>query len=84
MAGRCRAWAVPYRKSNFVMIGILVISILSSFVMWIALRIVGNKPSSKIVNGHTSGSDSDEFQDGAARREREQRGFSGMWWNKRS
>lgn len=88
-----RGWpadAVPgpyqYRKSNFVMIGILVISILSSFVMWIALRIVGNKPSGKIANhSHTDGgSDSDEFQDGAARREQEQRGFSGMWWNKRS
>ncbi|KAH7026280.1 major facilitator superfamily domain-containing protein [Microdochium trichocladiopsis] len=73
-----------YRKSNYVMIGILAVSILSSFVMWIALRIFGNEPSRKTATNNNDGFDSDEFQDGAARREREQRGFSGMWWNKRS
>lgn len=74
-----------YRKSNLVMIGILGVSIISSFVMWIALRIVGNEPSHKAGGGNgNDASDSDEFQDGAARRETEQRGFGGMWWNKRT
>ncbi|CAH0018022.1 unnamed protein product [Clonostachys rhizophaga] len=60
-----------YRKSNLVMIGILCISILSSAVMWIALKIVGNPPSSKLHDLDSSS----EFEDGAARRETRQRGF---------
>lgn len=71
-----------YRRSNFAMIGILAISIASSIIMTVLLKIFGNNPSQKITGG--SGSDTDEFQDGAARREVEQRGFGRMWWSKRS
>ncbi|KAK3326484.1 major facilitator superfamily domain-containing protein [Apodospora peruviana] len=70
-----------YRKSNFAMIGILCLSIASSVVMTVLLKIFGNKPSHKIAGGDSSDS-ADEFQDGAAQRETKQRGFEGMWWNK--
>ncbi|ORY59583.1 vitamin H transporter 1/biotin symporter vht1 [Pseudomassariella vexata] len=74
-----------YRKSNLVMIGILCISILSSVVMFVALKIAGNQPSHKIRSNSSSSTDaSDEFEDGAARRELEQRGFGRMWWSKRA
>ena len=63
-----------YRKSNFVMIGILAISIVSAFVMMVLLRILGNPPSTKLYEGE-SGSD---LEDGAARREAQQRGFGGF------
>jgi MFS family permease len=72
-----------YRRSNLTMIGILCVSIVSSFVMFIALKLVGNKPSAKI-NSSSSSSDAEEFQDGAARREQRQRGFGRMWWSRRS
>lgn len=71
-----------YRKSNLTMIGILCLSILSSFVMTILLKIFGNQPSAKIVSGSSSVDDPFEFQDGAAKREQHQRGFSRMWWSK--
>lgn len=72
-----------YRKSNLTMIGILVLSILSSIVMTVLLKVVGNKPSKKVLSGESSGDDdSNHFQDGAARREQQQRGFSRMWWRK--
>ena len=70
-----------FRRSNFTMIGILCLSIASSFVMLVLLRVFGNEPSSKIAG---NGSSEDEFQDGAARREVHQRGFGRMWWTKRS
>ncbi|KAI1207253.1 MFS general substrate transporter [Annulohypoxylon truncatum] len=74
-----------YRRSNLVMIGILCVSILSSIVMFVALKVVGNKPSQKISSGGSSMIDgADEFQDGAARRELQQRGFGRMWWSKRT
>ncbi|KAI2640003.1 vitamin H transporter 1/biotin symporter vht1 [Xylaria nigripes] len=74
-----------YRKSNLVMIAILVISIISSFVMFIALQVFGNKPSNKLRGGDDSTNDeSERFQDGAARREREQRRFGRMWRSGRS
>ncbi|OTB15057.1 hypothetical protein K445DRAFT_61629 [Daldinia sp. EC12] len=74
-----------YRRSNLVMIGILCASILSSFIMFIALKLVGNKPSHKIGSSGSSTIDgSDGFQDGAARRELQQRGFGRMWWRKRA
>ncbi|KAH8671441.1 major facilitator superfamily transporter [Xylariales sp. PMI_506] len=74
-----------YRRSNLVMIGILCVSIISSFVMFIALKLVGNKPSRKITSSSSSTTDgADEFQDGAARRELQQRGFGRMWWSSRS
>ncbi|KAI1773492.1 MFS general substrate transporter [Hypoxylon cercidicola] len=73
-----------YRKSNLTMIGILCVSILSSFVMFVALKITGNKSSHKVNSGGGSTiDDSDGFQDGAARRELQQRGFGRMWWSKR-
>ncbi|KAL7959473.1 major facilitator superfamily domain-containing protein [Trichoderma compactum] len=60
-----------FRKSNLTMIGILCLSILSSVVMLVLLKVVGNPPSSKL---HENDSASD-FEDGAARREATQRGF---------
>lgn len=72
-----------YRKSNLTMIGILCLSILSSIVMTVLLKIYGNQPSSKV---HSSGSSAaenpTEYQDGAARREHHQRGFGNMWGKK--
>ncbi|XDG04042.1 hypothetical protein ABKA04_003657 [Annulohypoxylon sp. FPYF3050] len=74
-----------YRRSNLVMIGILCVSILSSAVMFVALKVFGNKPSQKISSGGSSIMDGvDEFQDGAARRELQQRGFGRMWWSKKT
>ncbi|KAI4859391.1 MFS general substrate transporter [Hypoxylon rubiginosum] len=73
-----------YRRSNLTMIGILCISILSSFVMFVALKITGSKPSHKISSSGGSTTDGlDGFQDGAARRELQQRGFGRMWWSKK-
>lgn len=68
-----------YRRSNLVMIGILCLSILSSFVMFVALKMVGNKPRNKMASD-----DSSTFQDGAARREAQQRGFGRMPWGKKT
>ncbi|KAH6696949.1 vitamin H transporter 1 [Plectosphaerella plurivora] len=59
-----------YRRSNYAMIGILCVSILSAFFMFFALKIFGNEPSNKINSDSAS-----EYEDGAARRERQQRGF---------
>ncbi|CRK30868.1 hypothetical protein BN1723_003984 [Verticillium longisporum] len=59
-----------YRKSNFAMIGILCLSIASSFLMMILLRVCGNERTNKISSDSAS-----EFEDGAARRERRQRGL---------
>lgn len=66
-----------YRRSNLVMIGILCISILSSFAMTVLLRVFGNPPSRKLVTSgiNSTINDADDFQDGAARREQQQRGF---------
>lgn len=72
-----------YRRSNLVMVGILCMSILSSFVMYVALNMVGNKPSHKISSSGNS-TTSDSFQDGAARRELKQRGFGRIWLSKRT
>ena len=67
------------------MIAILAVSIVSSFIMFIALKIVGNKPSGRLTkNGNSTDDESGSYQDGAARRELEQRGFSLGWWRKRS
>jgi MFS family permease len=61
-----------YRRSNFTMIGILCMSIFSSFSMMILLKVFGNKPNHKLTALSDSGS---EFEDGAARREVHERGF---------
>ncbi|KAI0395424.1 vitamin H transporter 1/biotin symporter vht1 [Xylariaceae sp. FL0594] len=71
-----------YRNSNLVMIAILAVSIVSSFVMFVALRVFGNPPANKTGDGASSADES--FQDGAARRELEQRGFGRMWWSKKT
>ncbi|KAF4637594.1 hypothetical protein G7Y89_g488 [Cudoniella acicularis] len=72
-----------YRKSNQTMIGILCLSILASIVMTVLLKLVGNKPSSKITSSDSSASEgANDFQDAAARRELQQRGFGRMWWSK--
>jgi MFS family permease len=71
-----------YRRSNFTMIGILCMSIASSILMTILLKIFGNKPSRKIFNVSDSAS---EFEDGAARREVEERGFGRIFkWGRKS
>lgn len=68
-----------YRKSNLVMIGILCVSILFSAINTVLLRVFGNKASDKIMpSGGTTEADSD-FEDGAARRERAQRGLARLW-----
>lgn len=60
-----------YRNSNFTMIGILGLSIVSAIVMKVALRVFGNPPSTKLYEADSAS----EFEDGAARREQQQRGF---------
>jgi MFS family permease len=60
-----------FRKSNLTMIGILCVSILSAFAMKVLLRIFGNPPSTKLHDAQSSS----DFEDGAARREAEERGF---------
>ncbi|KAJ9154693.1 Major facilitator superfamily transporter [Coniochaeta hoffmannii] len=73
-----------YRRSNFTMIGILCASIASSIVMTVLLRVFGNNPSQKLVSGSSSVMDAaDDFQDGAARREQEQRGLRGTWFDRK-
>jgi hypothetical protein len=71
-----------YRESNLTMIGILCLSILSSVVMAVLLKIVGNPPRDKIHSSGSSVSEPDRFQGGAAKREQQQRGFGRMWWSK--
>lgn len=72
-----------YRRSNYAMIGILCVSILSSFAMKILLSYLGNERSQKLVSGGSSAiNSSDEFEDGAARRERQQRGFGKLRWGR--
>ncbi|CAM1500543.1 Fc.00g097050.m01.CDS01 [Cosmosporella sp. VM-42] len=67
-----------YRKSNYTMIGILCMSILSSIVMKVLLKVIGNPPSSKLHDDSAS-----EFEDGAARRENQERGFKSILpWKK--
>lgn len=57
-----------YRKSNLVMIGILCASILAAAAMVVLLKVFGDTKGSR--------SDvADEFVDGAARREQQQRGL---------
>jgi MFS family permease len=66
-----------YRKSNYTMIGILCMSILSSFAMKALLTYFGNPASSKLQSDSAS-----EFEDGAARREGQERGFGSLPWKK--
>ncbi|RYP72501.1 hypothetical protein DL771_004141 [Monosporascus sp. 5C6A] len=74
-----------FRKSNLIMIAILCVSILSSALMFVLLKLFGNEPSRKIIgSGGSSLVDPYDFQDGAARREVHQRGFGRRWRNKSS
>ncbi|KAI1142589.1 MFS general substrate transporter [Hypoxylon sp. FL0543] len=73
-----------YRRSNLVMIGILCISILSSIVMFIALKVFGNEPSHRISGANPATDGLDDFEDGAARRELKQRGFGRPWWSRKT
>ncbi|KAI8674111.1 MFS domain-containing protein [Fusarium keratoplasticum] len=66
-----------YRKSNYTMIGILCMSILSAFAMKALLTVFGNPPSTKLQDDSSS-----EFDDGAARREANERGFGSLPWKK--
>ncbi|CAF3519220.1 unnamed protein product [Fusarium graminearum] len=66
-----------YRKSNYTMIGILCMSIISSFLMKALLAYFGNPASSKLQSDSAS-----EFEDGAARREGQERGFRSLPWKK--
>ncbi|KJZ73866.1 hypothetical protein HIM_06759 [Hirsutella minnesotensis 3608] len=65
-----------FRRSNLTMVGILGLSITSAILMTVLLKVIGNSPSDKL-----RGSDSSGFEDGAARRENQQRGFGrlGRW-----
>ena len=73
-----------FRKSTLVMIGILFLSILSSFVMTLLLRFVGNGPGAKQISSGSSTSEGEGvIVDGAARREVQERGLGRMWWWKR-
>jgi len=62
------------------MIGILCLSILSSVIMTGLLKTVGSRSSKEVLSGSSSATQgSDKFQDGAARRELQQRGFGRFW-----
>lgn len=72
-----------YRKSTLVMVGILCISILSAVAMTLLLRFVGNGPNSKHVSSGSSTSEGEGvIQDGAARRELQERGLGRLWWRR--
>lgn len=66
-----------FRKSNLVMIGILCISLLSSLANMVLLRIFGAKKSRNGGGASPSNDDTSSFEDGAAKREAEERGLSG-------
>nr|KMM71740.1 vitamin H transporter Vth1 [Coccidioides posadasii RMSCC 3488] len=68
---RLASGASQYRKSNWVMIGMLVGSILAAVVMEVLLRVVDGKKGGAEVDG-----------DGAATRESRQRGLEGVWFLK--
>lgn len=72
-----------YRKSTYVMVGILCGSILSAAVMTMLLRFVGNRPGGKQVSSGSSVSERSEvIVDGAARREVHERGLGRLWWRR--
>jgi len=73
-----------YRKSTLVMVGILCLSILSSVVMTLLLRFVGNGPRAKQISSGSSTSEGEGvIVDGAARRELQERGLGRLWWRRR-
>lgn len=72
-----------YRKSNYTMIGILAVSIASTILLAVLLRIFGSEPSRRYV-ANSGSSDGEEIIDGAALREREMRGFGGVLGTKKN
>ncbi|TWU79214.1 hypothetical protein ED733_008969 [Metarhizium rileyi] len=68
-----------FRNSNLTMIGILCLSIASALVMTVLVRVFGNSSSTKLREDASS-----ELQDGAARRETQQRGFGELskWFSR--
>lgn len=62
-----------FRKSNLVMVGILVASVLAAGVMGLLLRVVDGRQCHLVDDGDVGGG-----LDGAARREVEQRGLRGL------
>ena len=72
-----------YRKSTLVMVGILCLSILSSVVMTLLLRFVGNGPATKQISSASSTSEAEGvIMDGAAKRELHERGLGRFWWRR--
>ncbi|SPN97508.1 related to putative tartrate transporter [Cephalotrichum gorgonifer] len=70
-----------FRKSNLVMVGILCISLVSSLVNMVLLRMFGSKRSH---HGQAADSDASSFEDGAAKREATERGLRGLFpWSKK-
>jgi MFS family permease len=72
-----------YRRSNLVMIAILVASIVSSAAMVLLLRVFGNKVK-HVSTANSTDEGEATFVDGAARREVQQRGLGRMFLFKRS
>ena len=71
-----------YRKSTWVMIGILFLSILSAVVNTLLLRAFGNKRGKQISSGSSTSEGEGVIVDGAARREIQERGLGRLWWHR--
>ena len=73
-----------YRKSTLVMVGILCLSILSSAVMTLLLKLTSRRASPKQLSSRSSTHDGEVvIMDGAARRELQERGLGRIWWRRR-
>lgn len=65
------------------MVGILCLSIVSAAAMTFLVKYVGNRPSAKQVSSGSSTSESDGvIEDGAAKRELQERGLGRLWWRR--
>jgi MFS family permease len=72
-----------YRKSNLVMIAILVASMVSSAAMVVLLKVFGNDRAKHVGTACSADEGEASFVDGAARREVQQRGLGQMFSFKR-
>jgi MFS family permease len=68
-----------YRKSNLVMIGILCGSIMSAASMVVLLKVFGNNKAKQISSASSTTEGEGVYEDGAARREVQQRGLGRMF-----
>lgn len=68
-----------YRKSNLVMVGILVLSILAALLMILLLRLFGTPPAKQLSGSSSISNEQGVIEDGAARREIHQRGLGRLW-----